>query len=328
MSRVYEALKKAEGDRAAEQARKNGGSAPAEGLRRVPFERPAIPAEIPQIQLDRSPNGADHSSNGFQLPQPPEADNSPREITLPTAQPERIASAKRGQGPLLVMSQARYGKAAEQFHLFAAGLQRWAVEEQKRVFMITSSVSGEGKSFFALNLAASLAQIGERVMLVDADLRASTLHYAFDMAPLHGLIDYLKGEVELRSCLQVTSIPGLVLVAAGGTSYTPAETLAGPRMREFLRDARALAPPHYVIVDAPAASAVPEPEILSGLMDALVVVVAANRTPRELVHQTIEKVKGTPIFSLALNRFEAPRSAVVNYPAKYAIRSKSGELIG
>lgn len=327
MSRVYEALKKAEGDRAAEQARKNGGAAPAEPLRRVAVERPAIQADTPPIQIEHAPNhadhssnGADHSSKGFDLP-PLHVDRSPHEITLPAARAEPLPLAKRnGQGPLLVMNQSRFAKAAEQFHLFAAGMQRWAVEEQKRVFMITSSVSGEGKSFFALNLAASLAQIGERVILVDADLRASTLHYAFDLAPLHGLIDYLKGEVDLPQCLQATSIPGLVLVAAGGMSYTPAETLAGPRMREFLRDARALVPSHYVIVDAPAASAVPEPEILSGLMDALVVVVAANRTPRELVHQTIEKVKGTPIFSLALNRFEAPRSAAVNYPAKYAMR--------
>src|SRR5208282_3134566 len=171
MSRVYDALKKAEGERAADQARKNGVAVPAESFRRVLLDRPAIPADCPPIQLDRLPNGADHSPNGFELPPPLHVDSSPREIALPTARPQRIASTKHGQGPLLVMNQPTYARAAEQFHLFAASLQSWALEEQKRVYMITSSVSGEGKSFFALNLAAGLAQIGERVMLVDADLR-------------------------------------------------------------------------------------------------------------------------------------------------------------
>ncbi len=78
-----------------------------------------------------------------------------------------------------------------------------------------------------------------------------------------------------------------------------------------------MVPPHYLIVDAPAASSVPEPQILGGLMDALVVVVAANHTPRELVRQTIEKVEGTKVFGIVLNRFEPPHSSLVRYPYKY-----------
>ena len=230
-------------------------------------------------------------------------------------------SAAYVRGPALLVGHAepQYRKAIEQFQLFAVGLQSWANEHEKRVLMLTSALSGEGKSFIALNLAASLARIGGHVVLVDADLRSPTLHRAFNLAPLSGLINYLADGADLQACLHTTQIPGLLLVPAGGTSYTPTEALAQPRMRDFIRDLRSMAPPHYVIIDAPAASAVPESQILNRLIDAIVVVVAANRTPRALVKQTIEKAAGATIYGIALNRFELPRSAAeVYYPEKYS----------
>ena len=184
--------------------------------------------------------------------------------------------------------------------------------------MLTSALSGEGKSFMALNLAASLARIGNRVVLVDADLRSPTLHRAFNLTPMPGLVSYLASETEFQACLQTTQIPGLFLVPAGGTSYTPTETLARPRMREFIRELRGMVPQHYVIFDAPAAAAVPESQILNRMIDALIVVVAANRTPRALVKQTIDKAAGTSIYGIVLNRFELFHSASgAYYPEKY-----------
>ena len=92
-------------------------------------------------------------------------------------------------------------------------------------------------------------------------------------------------------------------------------------MREFIRDLRSMTPPRFVIIDAPAASAVPESQILSRLIDAVILVVAANRTPRALVKQTIDKALGATISGIALNRFELPRSAAkVYYPEKYSLR--------
>ena len=78
-----------------------------------------------------------------------------------------------------------------------------------------------------------------------------------------------------------------------------------------------MVPAPYVIIDTPATSAVPEPQILARLSDALVIVVAANRTPREHVKQAIENAAGTTIFGIALNRFEPPHSTIAHYPDKY-----------
>jgi Mrp family chromosome partitioning ATPase len=91
-------------------------------------------------------------------------------------------------------------------------------------------------------------------------------------------------------------------------------------MRDFLREVRAMVPAPYVVIDTPAASAVPEPQILTPLSDALVIVVAANRTPRELVKQTIENAAGATIFGIVLNRFEPLHSTIVHYPDKYSLR--------
>jgi protein-tyrosine kinase len=241
----------------------------------------------------------------------------PPHIKFPTRPAEYIPPRVDGRAPLLVAGDREYPVAAEEFHLLAIGLQSWAREHSKYSFMITSALSGEGKSFVALNLATCLARLGNRVLLVDADLRGSTLDYCFNLAPLRGLIAYLNEEIGLDGCVHTTPIPGLMMVAAGGSLQAPTEVLARGRMQQFFRDAKALTPPHYIIVDAPAAWGLPEPRILGRLIDSLLLVVAANRTPRELVKRTIEKVRGTPIFGVVMNQFEPPLSAVVNYPDKY-----------
>ena len=218
---------------------------------------------------------------------------------------------------MLVVGQSEYDAAAEHFHVLGRRLQDWAEMHSKRVFTVTSALSNEGKSFVSLNLAASLARLGGHVILVDADLRASSLHRSFNLVAMKGLIDYLNGTADLSLCLHETPISGLWLVPAGGAIKAPAEAVGGQRMRDFLSEVRAMVPAPYVIIDTPAASAVPEPQILARLSDALVIVVAANGTPREHVKQAIENAAGSTIFGIVLNRFEPPRSTIAHYPDKY-----------
>lgn len=306
MSRVYEALKRAEQQRLAEESR----------------SKPAYVGNGP-IQ----PAGLNGTDAHLELLV---EERRPRTELVAVEKPSviRPASVKStGRGPLLLVGQPDHVVDAEPFHLLALSLQSWTVENQKRCLTVTSALSGDGKSFVALNLAASLAMLGGRVLLVDADLRRPVLHHSFNLAPLHGLEEYLSFGCEFDACLHSTSIPGLTLVPAGGISNTPTELFARPRAGEFIKKARALSPEHYIIVDSPAASMVPEPQILNRLVDALVIVVAANQTPREVVKQTIENLSGSEIFGLVLNRYEAPRSARRNYPAAYARRRNSGRKV-
>lgn len=347
MSRVYEAFRKDEPQRAAEEQRKSEMASFGKAVRQFPASRVQPQAEattagrlrpqptqttsesaerrIEPLPLEGSQPEPEQTTLGNDKRQPASnrsADAS--EGSEGSLRARALLASHRSRGPLLVIGDEheQYQAAVEQFHLLSLSLRSWASENEKRLFMITSALSGEGKSFVALNLAASLAMSKNRVLLVDADLRQPVLHHSFNVVPRHGLIGYLKGDVEFGACLQETPIPGLLLVPAGGTSYVPAEVLASSRMGDFVLEARAMMPPHYVIIDSPAASLVPEPQILGRLADALVIVVAANRTPRELVRRIIEAAGGEMIFGIAMNRFEPPHSAVVNYPAGYARQRK------
>jgi len=302
MSRVYEALKKAESQRARADLR----IADAASIAEAPVLPPANGATLS--------NGKSLHADALRTDDASLGGDQEFSVLEPAVVPSRDH-----RGPMLVVGQPEHEVAAEHFHVFGQRLQDWATSHDKRVFTITSALSNEGKSFVSLNLAASLARLGNRVILVDADLRASSLHRSFNLVAMKGLIDYLNGVADLSGCLHETPIPGLWLVPAGGAIRAPAEAVGSQRMRDFLSEVRAMVPAPFVIIDTPAASAVPEPQILARLSDALVIVVAANGTPRELVKQTIENAAGATIFGIALNRFEPPHSTIVHYPDKYTL---------
>jgi tyrosine-protein kinase len=296
MSRVYEALKRAERQRTEGQARADS--------------KPAI-------------------GNGIKLPEPPPEGSDAQLLITRAAVPEQDASNGRseavepfvptGSGPHLVVGQAQDIAAAEQFHLLSLSIRNWSADHGGRAFAITSALSGDGKSFVALNLAASLATVGSPVVLIDADLRAPTLHRALGLERKAGLADYLMyNDIDFGQCLHSTPIPNLVFVPAGRATDFPTELLARPRLHEFVRQLRQVAPDRYIIIDSPAAAAVPDPQILRQLADAILVVVAANRTPRGLVTRTIESAAGMNICGIALNRFEPPRSTLSYYPERYS----------
>lgn len=295
MSRVYEALKKAESQRAV---------AEAQGAVLVTFPEP-----------DRQPGPLEESPSGVEPVLAALAQAAAR--PEPERRKRRAAALVAGHVPRIVVGDPNHRQASEEFHILSLHLRNWSAEHGKSVFLVASALSGDGKSFVSLNLGVSLARLGNKVLVLDADLRAPTLHRVFDLVPMCGLTDYLQGAADFRACLQPSPIPGLLLVPAGGQNLAPSEMLAGLRMREFINEARAIVPQHYVIIDSPAAS-VAELPILGALADALLMVVSANRTPRELVKQTIEKVGCSTVFGVAFNRFEPPHSARSYYPVKYS----------
>jgi capsular exopolysaccharide synthesis family protein len=329
MSRVYEALRRAEDEHAGSE-QGTIESASASEASRLLFASRVL------TKPDSTPTGAVQTKPPFVVLE--RNDRRSKSTPSPTITGESTYSEKlpsscgtygkcESLGPLLVIGHREYPTVAEQFHRLSLNLRNWAMENDKRVFTVISALSQDGKSFVAANLAASLAIGGSPVILVDADLRQPVLHHSFNKQPGHGLIGYLRGQTDFTSCLQQTSLSGLLLVPAGGTSATPAELLAGTRMRDFIREARSMNPAHYIVIDSPACTMVPEPEILNRLGDASVVVVSANRTPRELVKQTIETIGGTTVCGLVLNRYEPPYSAVAHYPDRYTLRRGAGVSI-
>jgi len=149
-------------------------------------------------------------------------------------------SANQGSGPRLIINQESYARAPEQFQLLRANVESWALEGNQRVILITSALPGEGKSFVAVNLAVSLSNASSNVLLVDADLRAPSLHFPFNLVPLNGLLPYLEGKAEFGESITATPERRLGLIAAGGVKLSGLEALAGSRMRALIGCARQL----------------------------------------------------------------------------------------
>jgi succinoglycan biosynthesis transport protein ExoP len=113
-----------------------------------------------------------------------------------------------GAGPALIAGNDRYGAANDRILVLSARLQTLAAERDRHLFAVTSALAGEGKSFVALNLAASLAQNGMRLLLIDMDLRSPSLHWALRLSPPDGLSSYLRERIDFESSMQVTGLAG------------------------------------------------------------------------------------------------------------------------
>jgi capsular exopolysaccharide synthesis family protein len=216
-----------------------------------------------------------------------------------------------GAGPALIAGNDRYGAANDRIRVLSARLQALAADRDRHLFAVTSALAGEGKSFVALNLAASLAQNGGRVLLIDMDLRTPSLHWSLRLNPLHGLLSYLTERIDFESSMQVTGLPGLTLIPAAAPAAP--ELFACPRMRKFIEAARAAYARDYVVIDCPPALAAPETQIVARLADALLMVIAANRTPRHAVARALDQLAGCEIAGLVLNRFEPSYSRKAEY---------------
>jgi len=329
MSRVYEALKKAQREgrwheiAGIPQAVAKPDPAPPGSRQPSREERTSGGQEISQTgqSLADSRLGQQHVPNTrYQINGTAAEETFPAEEALHSSPPtsgkvgqwrfwQRESSQQRASGPALIIHQESLTRAAEQFQVLRGNLESWAQEHGKRVILISSAVPGEGKSFVALNLAAALSHAGSEVILVDADLRSPSLHLPFNLVPLNGLLPYLQGMVEVAESVTATPAPRLKLIAAAGSTLSAPEAFASSRMRALLQHARELEPPPFVLIDAPAALAGPEAQILSRLVDGVLVVVRANYTPRAAVRKTLDLIKDAPLFSVVLNRFELSYSA-------------------
>ncbi|MBE3088148.1 MAG: polysaccharide biosynthesis tyrosine autokinase [Chloroflexi bacterium] len=186
--------------------------------------------------------------------------------------------------------------AAEGFRTLRTNLQFLSVNPSFRSLVITSPTPAEGKSTIAVNLATSMAQVGQRVVLIDADLRRPSLHYTFSRRMSPGLSNYLVGKADLTSILQETTVPNLKLIASGTLPPMPAELLASVRMQVLL--AELAGQTEMVIIDSPPAIAVTDAAILATQVDGVVMVITCGSTTRDQARtamQALENAGSKPL---------------------------------
>jgi len=177
---------------------------------------------------------------------------------------------------------------AESYRSLRTALLLSGPQSNLRSMIVTSALPTEGKSATISNLAVSLAQMGKKVLLIDADLRRPKQHRIFNMKNHDGLTNYLAMDLELEKLIKTTLVPGVCLINSGPIPPNPAELLSSEKMSELLKKVREQF--DFVLIDTPPLLAVTDAQILAKMVDGLVLVVRAEKTPREALRQTRELI--------------------------------------
>ncbi|MFQ5433738.1 MAG: polysaccharide biosynthesis tyrosine autokinase [Anaerolineae bacterium] len=202
-----------------------------------------------------------------------------------------------GDNKLVTIGEPR-SPTSEAFRVLRTAIQFSDTESEKRTLLVTSPVPGDGKSTTASNLAVVMSQAGNHVLLVDTDLRRPSLHRIFNLSNKRGLTSLLlalgqdedTGDMRglVTDTAQTTQVEGLRVLACGPIPPNPSELLGSPKMQRLLG---LLAEQFdYVILDSSPTLSVTDAAVLSTQADGTILVVRANRSRKDHVKQSIERL--------------------------------------
>jgi capsular exopolysaccharide synthesis family protein len=171
----------------------------------------------------------------------------------------------------------------------------------KRMLAVTSAVPGDGKTTFTTNFAITLANSGNKVLLIDADLRRGNVNGYFEQPLEGGLAEVLQGGLALRDAIRETGVKHLYFMRAGERPNNPSELLLGPATKELIMELRRDF--DYVIFDCPPLTAIDDTFSIAAFLDGLFFVVRAGRTSMRFAKMGIATIRqrGAPILGLIVN---------------------------
>jgi len=187
-----------------------------------------------------------------------------------------------------------------------------------KLILVASALPGEGKTSTAVNLGATLASLGSRVVIVDCDMRRPTCHHAVGVPNSPGFVQCLTGRAGLEEAiLTVPGVANLSVIPCGPIPPNPAEILSSPLAGELLRKLRTQF--DYVLVDSPPLLSVADSRILATLTDAAVLVARAFQTPYDIVRRARALLYSADarILGVALNGVDMRREAYGGIHAAY-----------
>ncbi|NLC71461.1 MAG: polysaccharide biosynthesis tyrosine autokinase [Desulfuromonadaceae bacterium] len=229
-------------------------------------------------------------------------------ISMP---PEFLSGSSEGKGerdkllageplkvshPHLLVNQGDFRFLAEEYKkLKTVLMQMTRGEKFRNVLMMTSTVSGEGKTLTALNLGICLAQgMDHTALVVDADLRKPRVHEYLGLSSSEpGLIQCLSEDYPLEKALVKTGIGKLVVLPSGGTVANPVDLLSSKRMKEFVRELKGRYPDRYVLFDTTPILSFAESQYLASVMDGVIFVVREEKAKVNQVKMALELLKKT-----------------------------------
>jgi capsular exopolysaccharide synthesis family protein len=293
MSRIHEALKRAEQERAA--------GAPHD----LPIEAVQAAETSPHVLAAELPEGA----------ATPEAEPVTRPGSSKSLE-EFLAKCPRRDWKLnsksiLFMNGNSHGPGTEEFRKLRSNLYLLRNKEEFRSILVTSAMPAEGKSFVTVNLAHAFARQHERnALIIDVDLRLPTLHKALGTAPCPGLTEYLRGEVDEAAIIQRGPSDNLYFIPAGASTTNPLELIGNGR---FLQLMQKMAPLFdWVVLDSAPVLPVSDTGMIAEYCDGVLLVVRAKDTAFNLVQKAKKDLGEHRVLGVVLNGVE-PRDSYGSY---------------
>jgi tyrosine-protein kinase Etk/Wzc len=216
--------------------------------------------------------------------------------------------------PIVITSTNRTA-IAEQFRSIRTNLSYIGTGTMKKVFVVTSSVSGEGKSFVSLNLANSMAIIGKKVVVLELDLRKPMLSRKIGINNEIGLSQYLvNNEIDPAKIIApLVDYPNLYLISSGPIPPNPGELITSSRMEDLIKYLRANY--DYVIMDSPPVGLVADAMALGRLADTSIFVIRHNYSHRSSLQllNDLRSAKKLPNLALVINGIKNDKSSGYGY---------------
>ena len=316
MSRIHEALKKAEQDRAAVQATS------VSVLTDTPKATPAPPTAVAPPPTFLAPEIAAGRSRVTETEVAP----SSGYLRFDDLR-KRCAHPRWHLDPNVnvFINSALTAHAAEQFRTLRSRLYQVRASGSLRTLLITSSVPTEGKTFVSNNLAQAIVrQPDRRALIIDADLRCSRLHIPLGAPASPGLTDYLRGEVDEIAIVQHGLDGNLCFIPGGNEVTNPSELLSNGRLKTLLDH---LTPVFdWIILDSPPLLPVADSSFLADLVDGVLLVVRAGQTPSEIALKGCQRLEGRNVVGVVLNAVEKSHMSGSDYYNSYGYGYGRNEL--
>ncbi len=228
----------------------------------------------------------------------------------------RLSDKKPRERDPLVSEHVTF-EFAESFRCIRTNVLFSSAQPGMRSVVVTSAEPGDGKTLVSTNLAVSLAMAGQRVLLIDCDLRSPRVHNVFDVPQEPGLSNLLVGNARAAEVVCRTAIPGMSVLPAGRIPPNPAELLGSRRFIDFV--AGLVSHFDWVIVDSPPAMPVTDPAVLGHSATATILVVSAEKTSRHAAREAVDRLEsaGALVVGAVLNNVDL-KTNTYYYARRYA----------
>jgi capsular exopolysaccharide synthesis family protein len=293
MSRIHEALKKAEQERATSQ----GG--PAQSVFATPETELPSAAELAagSVAAGEFTGGVPVNSVPMNSAMPSFA--SPFSVDALLARCPQL-QWKPDEKTMLFFNGDDNSRGLEEFRTLRSRLYHAREKMPLKKILVTSALPKEGKSFTSANLAQVMVkQHGRRVLLIDADLRGPRLHTMLGTTASPGLSDYLQGGNDEFSIMQRGLMENLFFIPSGQQISDPAELVANGRLKILLQRVEALF--DWIIIDSPPAVPVSDASVLAKACDGVLMVVRSNATPVDMARRAREEFPEQALVGIVLN---------------------------